>query len=205
MNENENGNGNEKDPEVGGTTPEQNPAEGVGNGGQKDKAEGEKKQPTQEAKHEGKSELEYKFNFADGDEVNDVYVKEFSSVAKELSLSQEQAQKLMDLNVKQQNADREKLEKQVNEQAEAYKEEAVEKLGDKFNETLSYAAKALDKYDSKGELRRVLNVLPIGNNVELIRVFARMGKDIAEDKLVQGGSTSGEKSIEERLYPTHKK
>lgn len=148
--------------------------------------------------------VEYKFSFKTGQELDEEYVKGFTEMAKELNLSQEQAQRIISANAEYLALEADRVDKTLVEQAEAYEAEARRELGAHFEESISYAAKALDKYDTSGALRKVLNVLPIGNNVELIKVFAKMGKDIAEDKFVNSGFTGGEKSIEERLYPKQK-
>lgn len=147
---------------------------------------------------------EYSFKFKDGEEMSEEYVNNFKKLAGELKLSPEQAQAVMAHNAAFYHGDRSRIDAEIQAQAKQYKDEARAELGDRFNETLSFAAKALDKYDKDGALRHVLDVLPIGNNVQLIKVFARMGKDIAEDRLVKGGNAGGGTSLEERMFPGFK-
>ncbi len=113
---------------------------------------------------------------------------EFKTLAKESGLSQEAAQKLADLGVKNVQRVQTQLQKQV-EQAQAQWAEASrtdkEFGGDKLNENMAVAKKALDSFGSP-ELSQLLTQSGLGNHPAVIRAFFRVGKTISEDRLLSG-------------------
>lgn len=144
----------------------------------------------------------YEFELPDGLRMDDVGLSAFSEVAKDLNLSQDAAQKMLD-----------KMAPAMAErQAEAIRQVQTEWLegaksdkefgGEKLNENLATAKKALDSFGSP-ELRTLLNETGLGNHPEIIRAFYRAGKAISEDKFVPatGGSPAGSKDFAKSLYP----
>lgn len=76
--------------------------------------------------------------------------------------------------------------------------------GEKFNENAELASRVINHYASE-DLKKQLNETGLGNYPELVRMIARIGRDIGEDKLVLPGSQTNKaekKSIESRLYGT---
>lgn len=155
---------------------------------------------TEEAKKpEGAPE---KYEFANADQLDGAVVESFSEIARELNLSQDAAQKVLDKMapvIQSQQMDRiEAARTQWLEDAKVDKEFG----GEKLQENLGLAKKALDAFATP-ELRVLLNESGLGNHPEVIRVFVRAGKAISEDRLVtgaQGGQTSGTNDFK-RLYP----
>ena len=164
-------------------------------------AEGEQgKGPQDDGKPQGAPE-KYEFATPEGMQFDDAVVGAFSEVAKDLNLSQEAAQKILDkvgpVMAAQQN---EALQAASNEWAEASKTDK-EFGGDKLNENLAVAKKAMDQFASP-ELRALLNESALGNNPEVIRMFYRVGKAISEDGFVVGGNAkNSEQTTAQRLYP----
>lgn len=176
-----------------------------GTGGAADSsAEQKQAKDSAEAEKTENSEIEYKFSFKKGEEMSDEYVADFAKFAKEQGLSPEQAQAILSRNAAFYHNDRSRIDAELKAQAEEYEKEARAELGEHFDETVSYAAKALDKYDDDGALRKLFDALPVGNNVKLIKVFAKMGKDIAGDRLVKGGNAGDGKDIAHVLFPGFK-
>ena len=164
-------------------------------------AEGEQgKDPQDDGKPQGAPE-KYEFATPEGMQFDDAVVGAFSEVAKDLNLSQEAAQKILDkvgpVMAAQQN---EALQAASTEWAEASKTDK-EFGGDKLNENLAVAKKAMDQFASP-ELRALLNESALGNNPEVIRMFYRVGKAISEDGFVVGGNAkNSEQTTAQRLYP----
>lgn len=164
-------------------------------------AEGEQgKDPQDGGKPQGAPE-KYEFATPEGMQFDDAVVGAFGEVAKDLNLSQEAAQKILDkvgpVMAAQQN---EALQAASNEWAEASKTDK-EFGGDKLNENLAVAKKAMDQFASP-ELRTLLNESALGNNPEVIRMFYRVGKAISEDGFVVGGNAkNSEQTTAQRLYP----
>lgn len=73
--------------------------------------------------------------------------------------------------------------------------------GDKLNENLAVAKRAMDKFGTP-ELTKLLNESGMGNHPEIIRAFYRAGKAISEDRFVGGGRASAPVDPSKRMYPT---
>lgn len=176
----------------------------------------EQKKETSEAKTEAKDEgAEAQkaeepteladFTAPDGVKMDAEAVVEFKSLAKELGLKQEGAQKVAEIGFKL-------AQKWEAKQAEAVQKVRTEWLenskadkefgGDKLNENLAVAKKALDAFGTP-ELKALLNESGLGSHPEIVRAFYRAGKAISEDRFVpsNGSTSTGSKDIAKSLYP----
>lgn len=165
-------------------------------------AEGANPEGEQAKAPEGAPE-KYEFKAIEGAEVTADTLAEFSEVAKELNLSQDAAQKILDkmapAMARRQAEAIEGVKTQWAESARTDKEFG----GDKLGENLAVAKKALDSFGSP-ELRTLLNESGLGNHPEVIRFMVRAGKAISEDGLVQGTrSTAAAADPAKRLFPNH--
>ncbi|EHB7665313.1 peptidase [Escherichia coli] len=171
---------------------------------QEDKpADGEK--PAEESddekqKQEGAPE-KYEFTAGEGVELDTEALKDFEPVARDLNLTNEQAQKLVDAypkilaGVQQRQA--EAWQKQTEGWAETVKADK-EIGGDKLTANLSAAQRALDQFGSP-ELKEYLNATGLGNHPDLVKTFVKIGKAMSEDGMVTG-KESGQRSAAEVLY-----
>jgi hypothetical protein len=163
------------------------------------KAEGEQQQ-SEEAKPEGAPE-KYEFKAPEGKEFDAAVIENFSEVAKELNLSQDAAQKILDKmgpTIAARQA--EQVEAVRNEWANASKSDK-EFGGEKLQENLGVAKKALDTFATP-ELRSLLNESGLGNHPEVIRFMYRAGMAISEDGFVTGkASKASDTSMAQRMYP----
>ena len=191
----------------------QQTATGAEAGGQQQQAtEGQatQGQPTEGTKTEGEQAKtdekpgapeKYEFKAPEGQEFSSEVLGKFSEAAKDLNLPQEAAQKLLDkiapaFAERQANA-LEAARVQWESDAKADKEFG----GDKLDENLAVAKKALDQFGTP-ELRTLLNESGLGNHPEIIRVLYRAGKAISEDRIVTGGGgQSAPQSVAQRMYP----
>jgi len=185
-----------------------NPAEGVnpeGEGKQegsktaeelaaeKDAKEKADKEAAKKAENEKKPAAPEKYEFTppEGQELDANALAVFEPIAKELGLSQEQAQKLVDIYPQIQQQQAEAWSKQVADWGEQVKADK-EIGGDKFNASVGAAQRALDQFGNT-ELREYLNASGLGNHPALVRFCAKVGKAMAEDTFVvpnQGGQRS---------------
>ena len=130
----------------------------------------------------------YEFTAGKDQELDKEAVAAFEPIARELGLSNEQAQKIVDVYgstiipqiAKQQEA---AWQKQVTEWAETLK--ADKELGSV--ESIGNAQKAMDQFGTP-ELKQYLNDSGLGNHPELFRIFSRIGKAMSEDGFVSGSS-----------------
>lgn len=145
------------------------------------------------------------FKVPEGQEINPDIMDEFKSAALDAKLTQEQAQHLIDMGAKMTEQLTQKAWEAHNARVAEWGEQSKadkEFGGDKLNENLALASKAMDAFATP-ELKQVLDQTGIGNHPELIRAFVRIGRQISEDRLVPGGSmpAGDSRSIAERLYP----
>ena len=130
----------------------------------------------------------YEFKAPEGRVFDSEVMASYSQVAKELNLSQESAQRLLDA-VGPKMAERQMamIEATRNGWADNSKSDR-EFGGEKLSENLGVAKKALDAFGTT-ELRTLLNETGLGNHPELIRFMFRAGKAISEDRMVSGSAT----------------
>lgn len=130
----------------------------------------------------------YEFKAPEGRQFDAEVITSFSEVAKELNLSQEAAQKVLDRvapkMAERQAAQLEAFRSQWTEASKADKEFG----GEKLTENLTVARRALDSFGTP-ELRTLLNESGLGNHPELVRFMFRAGQSISEDRYV--GSSTG--------------
>lgn len=135
------------------------------------------------------------FTLPEGIKLDEPVMGEFQTLAKELNLPQEAAQKLVDLAGKMQLGTVEQIqatvERQSQEWAEASKADK-EFGGDTFDANLALAKSALDKFGSP-ELKTMLSETKLGNHPEVLRFMVRAGKAISQDGFVPGGSGAASK------------
>jgi hypothetical protein len=187
-----------------GTDTQGQPAAGAADqGATGDKPAGDDTKPDEDKKPAGAPEQYEDFTAPDGVTLDAEVTGEFKGLAKELGLTQEQAQKVADFGPKM-------LQRWQAKQAEALAETSAKWAtetradkdigGDKLNENLATAKKALDAFGSPA-IKTLLHESGLGNHPEVIRLLVNAGKAISEDRMVPGAKAAAEVSIEQRLYP----
>ncbi|MBD5700867.1 peptidase [Citrobacter freundii] len=164
-----------------------------------DKAKAEKAEKDQ--KQEGAPE-KYEFKPAEGQELDAAALEQFEPIARELNLTNEQAQKMVDLYgtkimpmVQQQQVE---AWQKTTEQWAADVKADKEIGGDKLTGNLSAAQRALAQFGTP-ELKEYLEGTGLGNHPELVKAFVKIGKSMSEDGMVTG-KESGQRSAAEVLY-----
>jgi hypothetical protein len=161
--------------------------------------ETESKTPSETDKPAGAPE-KYEFTETEGRDFDPAVIEAYSDVAKELNLSNVDAQKLLDkvapVMMARQIEQLEAIKTDWENTSKVDKEFGCEKL----SENLGIAKKALDAFGTP-ELKALLVESGLGNNPEVIRFMFRAGKNISEDNILGGKApSSGEKSLADRLY-----
>jgi hypothetical protein len=180
-----------------------------GSAGAADDGKGTTEAKTEEAKEgdkpTGAPEAYEAFTMPEGYELDAELLGEFSPVLKELDLSQEAAQKVIDF-----------APKLIEKTVAATQAATLESLGlkgtwaaavradkeiggDKLAENLAVANKALGNFFSKDAIS-ALQKTGLGNHPELIRGLVRVGKAISEDSFVPGGKNTSPESPATRIY-----
>lgn len=145
------------------------------------------------------------FDLPEGIELDSAMLESATPLFKELGLSQDNAQKLVNFQADQVKA-------QAQAQADAFEQlkndwktqstSDKEIGGDAFKENLSHARAALDKFGTP-ELSELMESYGIGNNPEMIRFMMKVGKLTQEDVPDGGGnaiSAAGDRVSQ--LYPS---
>ena len=156
--------------------------------------EGEPKPEGDAPTDEGAPEAYADFKLPEGMPVDNDFLDTTKVVFKEAGLSQEKAQKLVDLVVERDK----RVEKAQFDQADAWAKEFMK--SPTAQEDLRYAAKARE-FVTPG-LREMLKDPRIGNNPEILATFAKIGRMLAEDDMVERNGRGGasEKSAAEVIF-----
>lgn len=149
-----------------------------------------------------------KFTVPEGFDYDDGKVSEFAILARELNLSQEQAQKLVDLHVRHWLG----FEEQTKAQAEEWRKQTMndpEFGGQKFMQSLQDAHRFVNAFGGE-KLRIALDATGAGNHPELFKAFALAGRLLSEDRLVKGAGAAPTGSgtfadLANTLYPNMKR
>lgn len=150
----------------------------------------------------------YEFKAPEGKQYDAAVLEPFSDAAKAANLSQDAAQKILETMAP-------KLAERMQAQVQAIHTGWLESSktdaefgGEKLQENLSFAKKALDMFAPKNAdgtvsgYRKLLDDTGLGNNPEVIRVLVRVGKAIGEDGFVPAGGrpSTSTPSTAELLY-----
>lgn len=156
---------------------------------------------------EGAPEEYADFSAPEGVDLNTDALASFKELAKTNNLTQEAAQKYVDI-----------AAKLVADQQQAFVDDVLATRqgwldaakadpafgGENLDANLAIAKRGLEAHASP-ELRKLFDETGLGNHPEIIRAFISIGKTVAEDKVVTGGSAASPTAdIAERLYPTKK-
>lgn len=167
-------------------------------------ASGEKQGAEEQAKPAGAPESYAEFTLPEGISLDKAALEGFTPLAKDLNLSQEQAQKVVDLYAQ-------KMLPQIQQAFADQKAQMVEGWlqasmkdpevgGSRFDETVSTARKALDAFGTPA-LKAALDDSGLGNHPEVIRLLANIGKRISEDATASTRSaTTGSRDAAQVLY-----
>lgn len=150
---------------------------------------------------EGAPEQYDDFTAPEGKTYDSEVLKGFAEAAKEANLSQEKAQAFLDkMSPVLEQRTQEQLSAMRSEWETASKADK-EFGGEKLNENLAIAQKAMNEFGSP-ELKELLSTSGLGNHPEVIRMFYKAGKAISEDGYVGGRKTDGGvKDPSKIMYP----
>ena len=145
------------------------------------------------------------FDLPEGVELDVELLGKASPLFKEMNLTQEQAQKFVDLQADLVQAGEQgkldafnSLKQDWADQSEADKEFG----GDKFNENVGIARQAIDKFGTP-ELSKLLTDLGVGNHPEMIRMMVKVGRLTMEDNPGDaGGAAPAKNDRVSTLYPS---
>ncbi|MBD1412802.1 hypothetical protein NUJ30_08720 [Burkholderia contaminans] len=150
------------------------------------------------------------FKLPEGVQVDEQKMTDFKATASEAGLSQDQAQKLVDLysNAVKAATDASTqlwYDTQKQWQADVLKDPEIG--GNNFEPMKATVAKAIDAVggEDAAKIREAFNYTGAGNHPDVIRFLYRLGKAIGEGGAVAGGAPTAveaPKSAAEKLYPS---
>lgn len=147
----------------------------------------------------------------DSGEVDQTIADEFSKMLNGVGATQEQAVELAKFGNKYATdlvtAYETQKQQALAEQYESYKENAIQVLGNKYDETVAKAGAGIELIEKTiPNIREILAENGLGNRIEVIRVFEKIADMAAEDNNAGGGQPTGgtqsEDAIRRNLYPS---
>jgi hypothetical protein len=155
-------------------------------------------------KPQGAPEKYEPFKVPEGVVLDEKRTQAVQALFKELNLTQDAGQKLVDFQSAALKADRESYEANFKAMQKDWAEETRKGLGAEADKQLGYAAAFRDKFLTEGA-REILKQSGLGNHPEIIKSFIQAGKAISEDGFVPGRAALDEKkSPAATMYPDMK-
>ena len=154
----------------------------------------------QAASHPAEKQMEFSVTWPEDVPVCEEAKKEFLQVAGSLSLSAEQAQKLIDLECNFARKSGEEAQKTETEKRARWAQETKDFYGPNWEESVSRAVRAADAFGGPA-LRELLEESGLGNHLVIVRTFDEIGKRLSEDSCAAGlANASGDKTFAQALY-----
>lgn len=154
-----------------------------------EKQDGEQGANTEPEKATEQSAIEYAdFTFPEGEALDQEVLDDFKLSAKEFGLSQENAQKLVDIGLKLSAKVRESATENWKAQVAGWAEQskADKEFGGKdFEANLGVARSAIDQFGTQA-FKDILDQSGLGNHPEVLRFAHRIGKAIGNDTVLSG-------------------
>lgn len=191
-------------PETGAETAQDAPA---GDGAQDSASAGAKPAESQQDAEKQDAVEDYKLEAGEDFAVPAENLSAFEKVCKEQHLTKAQAQALLDWH-KGFAGDVAKLQAQQEaQQVKAWQDEILkdpEIGGSHWKAAVADSRKALNAFDQDGKLRTLLKSMHADYHPDVVRVIARVGRAMGEDKFIGShGASSGKdtRPLEERMWP----
>ena len=171
----------------------------------------ESKEPTDESasevakQAENKKEIEYTdWKLPEGYTLHETINTEFKGIAKELGLTQEQAQKLVDIQARVASEEAKRQDSIYDQEALEWKKESEKAFGSSLKSEIAYAVKAFKTFDPTGSVLKFIDETRVGNRKDFIEFFSKIGKALSEDTLNEGKQRVVKKTDAEIFYPNMK-
>ena len=135
--------------------------------------------------------------------ISEAQVEKIAELSTKHKLSTEAAQEILDSQVESRSEVLAQLESEHESKVESWIKDIksdTELGGTKFKESAEQAQRVVKKFGSE-KLTQILNETGYGNHPELVRTFARIGRAMADDKLITGTPVGGNsRPIEDVFY-----
>lgn len=151
----------------------------------------------EEEKADGPPEKYEDFKVPEGMNLDAAAVEKVAPVFKELNLSQDQAQKLVDQYAELQQSALAEQKKAIGKMREEWAKEI--KSDPEWKQKLSHAKKAVETFGDE-ELKSLLYDEWLGDQPALVRFLGKVGAATGNDKFIEGKSGSDDRAILDRIY-----
>lgn len=156
--------------------------------------------PTKEGQTQGAPEKYTDFTLPDGLSIDKPLMEKFSTTAKDLGLSQESAQKLVDLQAQTVKAEIDARLQSLEKQSETWSAEAKAHFGATWEKDFGIASKAIERFGTPA-LRQLLVDAGLANHPEIVKFCHAAGSKVSEDQPLDGRRAGGEtKSTAELMF-----
>ena len=146
----------------------------------------------------------YDLKIPDGSLLKTDYIEEIKAEAKELGLTNSEAQEYLESQHRAVSTYHETLFRDYETEKSRWAKQSEsdkEFGGDGFKQNVELANRALKRYDKSGVFSEMLNKSGFGNHPEVLRIFVRIGKDMSEDTMIHARAHDNQKkNIEDILY-----
>ncbi|MEA4834967.1 MAG: hypothetical protein VB133_07530 [Anaeromusa sp.] len=175
------------------------------------KADGDKK--PDDAKEDDKAKdgppEKYDIDVPEGFTVDETLLGEFTDLAREMGLNNDQANKLAGMHTKVMQDAFQALTEARNQEVQSWGEDAKKELGKDLDGTLREVAVGVQEIEKAiPTFREAMDKTGFGNTIEGIKLMAAVGKLLGEDqggKDTGGKSTSGADELGKLLFPNSQK
>ena len=156
-----------------------------------------------EAGKEGADAAAYTLTAPEGYPISEGALKGLNEVCKNANLNEEQANAVMAYMKGNYTSAMASQQEAMQAQAKTWIGEFQADKdfgGDKFDASVADAQRALATFDQSGTVSKMLAETGYGNNPDVLRIFARVGRALGEDKLIGNGSGGESVPLEDRLF-----
>lgn len=156
-----------------------------------------------EAGKEGAESAAYTITAPEGYPISEGALKGLNEVCKSANLNEEQANAVMAYMKGNYTSAMASQQEAMQAQAKTWIGEFQADKdfgGDKFDASVADAQRALATFDQSGTVSKMLAETGYGNNPDVLRIFARVGRALGEDKLIGNGSGGESVPLEDRLF-----
>lgn len=170
----------------------------------KDDAKTTEAEPKESNENTQPEEVKYELKVPKETLLPESVVEDITAIAKEQGLSNDQAQKMLDMQSEALSQYSQTLSQQFNEQVTTWGEEikADKELGgDNLTASAEYAKRAVTEFAGE-EFLQELDTTGYGNHPKLFKMLVNIGKELeASDLVVTGSQGNDSKSFADKFYP----
>ncbi len=142
----------------------------------------------------------YEFKPVEGFEFDSSVIEAFQPVAKELGLTQDKAQKLVEFQAGIVKQAAEKQQVEFDELRNGWAKETEKVLGANKTKALEHSARFMDTFGKDLKVREVLKKTGLENHPDLVQLFARAGAAISEDTHIPGAAHASPQSAAKTIF-----